>query len=145
MNLMLNGAQHHRRLWLAATIILVFIVAGFVFSVPRTRDIPHESALSTATSSVPTVALRDTFKKGVHTLSGSLLAPNACTSVTAEAFLQSEASTTESVLVALTMPEDVGICLQLPTRATFQTTLSAPANLPISVTVNGVTATTSAP
>lgn len=145
MNLMLNGVPHHRRLWLAATIILVFIVAGFVLSVPRTRDIPQESVLSTATSSAPAVALRDTFKKGVHTLSGSLLAPNACTSVTAEAFLQGEASTTENILVALTMPEDTGICLQLPTKMDFKATLSAPADLPISVTVNGAPATISAP
>jgi hypothetical protein len=40
------------------------------------------------------------------------------------------------------MPSDSGICLQVPTRISFHTTVSAPANLPISATVNGSLAST---
>jgi hypothetical protein len=96
-------------------------------------------------SAVPSVVVRDVFKKSVHTLTGSIEMPNACTTLSVEASVQGNASTTEYILIAISMPDDAGICLQLPTNRDFNTTLSASADLPIIVTVNGAPATTTAP
>ncbi len=134
----------HTRLLAAATIIALVVFISFVISVPRTRDVVETATPYTETV-VPLVTLRDTFKKGLHTITGSIEAPNACTSVSAEASVTGDATSTESILVAITMPVDEGVCLQLPTRTTFQTTLEAPVGLPLTVTVNGAMATTSAP
>jgi len=136
--------MNHTSFWFAAAIIAVVIVAGFVLSVPHTRDVPETSLLS-APPVVPSVIVRDAFKKGVHTLTGSIETPNACTTLSVEASVQGNASTTEHILVAISMPDDAGICLQLPTDRDFKTTLSAPADLPVIVTVNGAPATTTAP
>lgn len=134
----------HTRLLSAATIIAIVVFISFVLSVPRTRTVVETAPRYTETV-VPLVTLRDTFKKGSHTITGSIEAPNACTSVSAEASITGDATSTESILVAITMPVDEGVCLQLPTRTTFQTTLEAPAGLPLTVTVNGAMATTSTP
>lgn len=127
----------HTRLWVAATIIALIIVAGFVLSVPHTRDIAETRALLIEPSIVPLVTLHDTFKKGIHTITGSVEAPNACTQVTAHALLQ-----TGSIQVALSMPVDTNVCLQLPTRINFSATISAPEHIPITAMVNGLVATT---
>ena len=134
----------HKRLWVASAIIASVILLGFVLSVPHTRDI--DSALSpvSATTSVPIVALHDSFKKEVHTITGSIQAPNACTTVTAQASLLGDASNANEIIVALSMPRDSGVCLQIPTQANFTVTISAPAHLPITATVNGTIASTTA-
>ena len=129
------------RLWVSAAIITFVVLIVFALSVPHTRDSRVEAPLSPATTSVPAVILRDVFKKGVHTISGSIEAPNACTFVSASATLVGNASSTENILVAISLSLDSGVCLQIPTRVSFQTTLVAPASLPIVVTVNGSPAT----
>lgn len=133
----------HRRLWISAAIIALVIVIGFVFSVPHTRDIEEMNTLSSEPESVPEVSLRDSYRRGVHTITGSLTAPNPCTKVSATAELLGNASTTESIVVRVSMPADDGVCLQLPTRMSFETKLSAPAELPFTVLVNGTVASTS--
>lgn len=133
--------MNHTRLWVAATIIAVVVITSFVLSVPHTQDVGQVATMPSVIE-VPIVTLRDAFSKGVHTITGSIEAPNACTSVIAESSLTGAASSTEGILVSISMLADNGICLQLPTRASFQTTISAPANVPITVTVNGAVATT---
>jgi hypothetical protein len=133
------------RFWVAAAIIAVVIIASFVLSVPHTIDIAVFSAPPAGPAAPPLVTLHDTFKKGVHTITGSLEAPNACAIVAAEASLESDASGEESIHVALSLESDAGVCLQLPTRMDFSTTLEAPAGIPLSATVNGAPATTTAP
>ncbi len=140
-----SNEMGHRRLWAAAGIILAVIIIGFALSVPHTRDVPQALAPTASSSSVPAVTVRDTFKKGVHTITGSVTAPNACANVSAESLLQGDALTTESILLNISLSDDVGVCLELPTQMPFQATLSAPANVPLAVTVNGLPATTSAP
>ncbi|MEK7113997.1 MAG: hypothetical protein AAB850_00400 [Patescibacteria group bacterium] len=130
----------HMRLWASAAIIAAIILIAFALSVPHTRDI-EVKPLPVAVPTVPTVALHDAFKKGLHTISGSIEATNACTPVSASAILVGNASSTRSILVALSIQSDSGICLQIPTRASFKTTISAPANLPLTITVNGSPAT----
>lgn len=135
----------HRRLWISAAIIALVIVIGFAFSVPHTRDVEEVASLSSGPESVPEVSLRDSYRRGVHTITGSLIAPNACTEVSATAELLGSASTTESIAIRISMPTDTGVCLQLPTRMSFETNLSAPAELPFTVLVNGIVASTSRP
>ena len=60
--------MNHKRLWIAAAIIALVIVGGFVLSVPHTRDIGHPAAAQTAAASVPAVTLHDVYTKGVHTI-----------------------------------------------------------------------------
>lgn len=133
------------RLWISAAIISSIVLIIFALSVPHTRDVGTNKDLLTETIKVPSVSLRDSFKKGVHTISGSVESPNACASATASATLVNDVSNNESILVAISMSSDSGICLQVPSRASFQTTVSAPAGLPIFATVNGAFASTTSP
>lgn len=133
--------MNHSRLWVVATIIAAVVLFGFVLSVPRTGDLAAKP-LQSAAETVPSVSLRDSFKKGLHTLTGSLEVPNACTAVTARASRMEDASGIEGIQVELSFPDDTGVCLQVPTRVTFSTTVNAPAKLPITVFVNGGIATT---
>ena len=132
--------MNHMRLWTSAAIIVVVLAISFALSVPHTTEVPPAPAPE-APPAIPVVMLRDSFKKGVHTIIGSLTAPNPCTLVTAAASLVG-ASSSPSILVAVSMPEDTGVCLEEPVRATFSTSISAGASLPIQATVNGLTATT---
>lgn len=132
----------HKRLLVVATIIAGIIIVGFVLSVPHTRDIPAELSSEVVTPSVPAVSVRDSFKKGTHTITGSIEAPDACTTVSAQAVLVGDASSTESILVDISMSEDSGVCLERTTLLRFSTTIAAPAQLPITATVNGAQATT---
>ena len=136
--------MNHTRLWAAATIIALVVIISFVLSVPHTRDLAVPQA-ERAAATIPSVTVRDSFKKGVHTISGSIEAPDACTTVSAKASLTSVAPNTESILVEISTLDESGICLQLPTRISFQTTVTAPARTPITVTVDGAVATTSTP
>jgi len=134
--------MNHTRLWIAAAIIAVALIAGFALSVPHTSDVEMKPELLSETANVPSVTLHDVFKKDTHTITGSLSAPNACTVIAAEATILGSASSTESIRVAISMEKDAGVCLQLPTSESFSTTVVAPAHLPFSVTVNGEEATT---
>ncbi len=131
----------HTRLWVAAAIIAIAIIGGFMLSVPHTRDV-IQAPPPPAAVVVPLVTLHDAFAKGTHTITGSLEAPDACTIVTATSTLEGDASTTESVAVAVSMPSDTGVCLQMPTQMNFSTTITAPAHVPITATVNGSVAST---
>lgn len=135
----------HKRLWSAAAIIAVVVFIGFVLSVPHTKELPTEKLASDAQTNVPEITLSDSFRKGVHSFTGSVLAPDACTQVQVAASLEGDASSSQRILIALAMPEASGVCLQVPTRVPFNATLAAPQGLPISLTLNGVLATTTAP
>ena len=132
----------HKRLWAASAIIALVVIVGFALSVPHTRDVAKTSSSENKTAIVPRVTLHDVFKKGVHTITGSLDAPNACASVNAIVSPVTDSSGTVGILVELSLPEDTGVCLQVTTRESFSTTISAPARLPITATVNGSPAST---
>lgn len=133
------------RLWAAAFIIAVVVVGGFFLSVPRAgevRDLEPVAAVTAA--AVPVVSVSDAYKKGVHTLSGSVTAPDACTSVSAEASVADASSTSPRILLELTMPEDTGMCLEVPTEVSFSTAVEAPSDAALEVRVNGAAASTTA-
>lgn len=136
--------MNQKRLWISTAIIALVIGTSFLLSVPHTtRDVAPASKKVVA-NPTPVVAIRDTYKKGKHTLSGSLVAPNACATASTTASLAGDASSTPHIAVTIALSLGQGICLQVPTALTFSLTLSAPASLPIGVTVNGVVASTTA-
>lgn len=134
----------HTRLWIAATIIASVIVAGFLFSVPHTSNVALSEEPEAASPAAPSVALRDVFKKGVHTITGSVEVPDACATASVQALLEGDTPETRRIVVAVSLEESEGVCLELPTRADFSATLAAPAGVPLTATVNGAAATTTA-
>jgi hypothetical protein len=136
----------HTRLWIVAAIIASAIGIGFLLSVPHTGDVAgSEDRMKAASPVAPPVALRDSFKKGVHTITGFVEAPDACAAALAQASLEGDAPETRRIVVAISFEESEGVCLELPTRADFSATLAAPAGVPLAATVNGIAATTTAP
>ena len=134
--------MRHTRLWILATIIACIILVGFVLSVPHTtRDTAPK--VQTEEAVVPTVGIRDSYKKGVHTITGSIEAPNVCTTLDVSVTPQGDGGV-DGILIALSMPEDTGICLERPTDLSFSEKVTAPADVPITVTVNGTAATVTA-
>ncbi|MDP1707247.1 MAG: hypothetical protein Q8L30_01720 [bacterium] len=129
--------MNHMRLLVSSAIIVVAIVITFIISVPRTSDVEVTSMVLPETEIAPTVILRDSFKRGIHTISGSVEAPNVCALVSASAELIGDAQNEEGILVNISMQTDSEICLQIPANISFETTIEAPNNLPISATVNG--------
>ena len=133
--------MNHTRFWIFAAIVVFVIIIGLVFSVPHVHDVVRVPA-PRVTTTMPIVTVHDTFKKGIHTIAGSIEAPDACTIVTPTAILEGNASSTESILIAISMPADTGVCLQIPTVMSFSTTIAAPPQIPITATVNGSVAST---
>lgn len=130
----------HTRLWVVATIIAGIILVGFVLSVPHTRDI-LEPKPDTTPESAPQATVHDAYRKGVHTISGTIQAPNPCTALSATATVDTAAGA-DQIIVAVSMPKDTGICIQQMTALPYSVTVEAAASAQILLTVNGVTAST---
>src|SRR6185369_11548792 len=122
-------------------IIAVIILGGFILSVPHTRDVQEPQGNGSATAPTPIVKVHDVYRKGTHTITGTVQAPNPCTTLSTNAALSGDASSTQSIALTLTMPEDTGICVQQAVSLSFSATIAAPADTPISASVNGVPAT----
>lgn len=131
--------MNQRHLWTAAGIIACIILIVFALSVPHTRDARAPRQTHQTTPVLPAVAVHDSYKKGVHTLTGSVMAPNACGTVSAAA-----TAAGGGINIAVIMQTEPGICLQVPARETFSAAVAAPPNVPITATINGARATTTA-
>lgn len=132
----------HKRLYAAATIIAGAVLVSFLWSVPRVKDVEVQTEeLQVASESLvaPAVELSTSYKKGTHTIEGTILAPNSCAVVSVEALPQGDPAT--SVVVAVTLTRSEVVCLQLPVTMEFETTVSAPEEVTFTTTVNGLPAT----
>ena len=129
------------RFWTAAAIIALAVIIGFALSVPHTRDASQPMTTQNAVP-IPSVTVHDDFKKGFHTITGSLEVPDACTTIAAHASVTGTASSTEKILIAISMPKDTEVCLHIPTTENFSITISAPAHTPITTTINGSSTST---
>lgn len=129
----------HTRLWVAALIIIVVVVGIFVLSVPRAREVASPTGSTTASAQLP-ITYHDSYKKGMHTITGTVMVPDACTTITADASLDTT-SGSPRIELALSVPTDDQICLQVPTRLSFSVTVAASASTPIDVLLNGEMAT----
>ena len=136
--------MNHTRLWIVSALIACLIVASFLVSILRAQraEAPGASVLPIAETAQSAVSIKDTFKKGVHTISGSLVVPDACTTPIVDVVVGGDSSDPQSIIVDLAYPEDTGVCLQMPTSVSFSTNVTAPEGLPILVMVNGTIATT---
>ena len=130
-----------RRLRILAIIILGILVIGFILFVPR-GTVQSPSVVSNAEDQAAAVIVSDSFKKGTHTITGSIEVRNACVGVAAEASVQGDPTQPAGILIAVTRTPTEGICLELPTKVTFQKKVSAPKGTPISATVDGKPAST---
>ncbi|MDO8623783.1 MAG: hypothetical protein Q7R54_00275 [bacterium] len=120
---------------------VAILIGGFAFFIPHANRGGEEAPASPVSTSVtPAVTISDSYRKGTHALTGSILAPTPCTSVSAIASVAS--STPESILVAISMPPDTGICLQQATAISFTVSALAGADATIQTLVNGVLAST---
>ena len=109
--------MNNMRIWSAAAVIALVLLLGFILSVPHAHD-GGSRASATAATSTPVVSVHDTFKKGTHTIKISLAAPDACTSVTGQTSVEPasgsvstsspQASTPDTIVIALDMPPDSG-------------------------------------
>lgn len=129
-----------KRLFTSALIIAAVVVLGFVLSVPRAREV-SEPAPPAAVSPVPSITLRDSFKNGTHTITGSLIAPDVCTLPTATAAVEN-APARPAILLAVLLPDDPQVCLAIPTTRSFTVSVEAPEGTPVTATINGLAATT---
>lgn len=128
-----------RRLWTAAAILGVLILLLFVLSVPRAQEVRELREL-TAETAMPVVAWSHTYLKGTYTVTGTVTVPDACAGVAAVARHEGDPENPSAVIVALTMPADIGVCLEIPTKVSFSVAIAGPPDLPITVTVNGAPA-----
>jgi hypothetical protein len=129
------------RIALSVFLASIILVAGFVFSIPHANK-DNEIGPSVETKSLsilPTIFIHDTYKKGIHSITGSLAIPTPCMKATTEALvLPHEGSTTPQIIhIEISIPEDAGPCLQLAATSTFSASLSADANVVIEASVNG--------
>lgn len=132
----------HRTHLRAASVIIAFtVLLGFIISVPHTRDLPAPPRVS-APSAPPLVSLNDRYAKGVHTLSGTLTAPDACASVAAQALFEGASSSAPRITLNLTVPPSEDVCLMRAQPAAFSATVAAPKGTPVTVFVNGEAAST---
>ncbi len=131
------------RVWSAAAVIAFVLVLAFVLTAPHARDLGGRAA-SALPAPIPTVAVHDVYKKGTHTLTVQVPLPDACTSVTGQTSVVPAAasSSTDTIQIALDMPADSGICLQLPQTTTLSLTAAAGAHANIVATINGTNAST---
>jgi hypothetical protein len=136
--------MHNMRLWSAAAVIAVILIVGFALSVPHLSDmgVSHPTA---ATPALPVVYVHDAYKKGAHTLTVKVAAPDACTVITgsANAVAADASSTPDTIAITLDMPADAGVCLQEPATTTLSLSAAAGASAKITASINGTTATTS--
>lgn len=130
------------RLWTAAGIIGVVILVMFVLSVPRVSEVQTSVNESVPSIITPVVKISDVYKKGSHTIKGSIVTKDACTTVEVTAAGNNGNASSTEILLAIKTLETSGVCLQIPTAIQFVTTVNAPSNLPITVTVNDTLAST---
>lgn len=133
----------HRRLWISAAIITAIVVSGFILFVPHAKDVAQAPTATNTAPTIPPITIKDVFKKGVHTISGAIETPNACSTVTAMASTTLDTAGITRIQLHLTItPDEDDVCLQLPAIKNFSTTITAPAGAAITATVNGTAATT---
>lgn len=128
--------------WVALLCVGIVLLAAYSISVERAREVAVPAPKVAAEA--PPVALdsyADSYRRGTHTVSGSVAVPTPCYVVTAAATTDAS-STPERIRVDISAPPDTGSCLMLPDTKPFSVTATAPADADISLYVNGALATT---
>lgn len=127
-----------RRVTGSALIILLVLFLGFTLSVPRTKDIVEEGdALQTQESHPqPTLSLERSYRRGTHTLTGTLLVDTRCTKLTTEVEVTPEGIVPPTITLRLATEDTAGVCLMLSEERAFSITADAPEDATVLVFVN---------
>lgn len=113
----------------------VLVVSGYALFIPQTNKDEVVAPVEGNPEPAPIVTLDATYRRGVHTISGTIEAPTPCTLVGVESAVAS--STPASITVSLTLTPDEDICVQVVTPLPFSVTAAAPEDAVIAVTVQG--------
>ena len=128
---------HHRRIGII--VFAVILIAGITFFAVRTgREEAPKFDTKTETPT-PVVTLKDSYKKGVHTYTGTYTVATPCHTISATATVA--VGTPDVVTIAITAPADEGMCVQVIATKTFTVTATAGKDAKVEVQVNGVPAT----
>ncbi len=136
-----------RRLFIIALILIAFgILSIFIFSPHLTNNGNIAAHVSVATSTphvITLVSLQNSYRRGKHTIKGSLVMPTPCYTITANTSMVP--STTPPVIrLNLVVPIDTGRCLALTATTTFSTTQVAAKGAIIKAYINNTFATSTA-
>jgi hypothetical protein len=128
-----------RPAWIAIGTFFVVVLCAVLFFAIRITEGPSQAVRKTATasSSVTLLSVKDSYSKGTHTVSGSVLVPTVCTPLTATSSVSETA-----IRVDVNSTEDTKVCLQLPATTTFKISADADIDTPVQIYVNGTLATT---
>jgi hypothetical protein len=129
--------MHNRRMYILSGGIALALILGFALSAPHLREVKL-AATSGGQGTLPAVYLHDSYRKGLHTITGQVQVPDACTGVSASA----DAAASSSIVVSLTMPASEGTCLMLPATTTFSVSVAAAQGAELRATINGTDAST---
>ena len=119
-------------------VIILLVVVGVTFFAVRTGKESPPKFTNTKEVVIPTVTLKDSYKKGTHTYAGSLSVPTPCHTVSAT--IAVTPGTPDAVRIDVTAPPDEGMCVQLVTTKTFSLTAKAGSDATVGVYVNGTLA-----
>lgn len=118
-----------KRWIIIASVVVVIAALAYGFLALQTAKAPAEVEKVRSY----TATYEDDFDDGVHTISGSVMAETPCQQVNAQA------SHIEGggIRVDVTVTEPEGICLQRPTKLSFEAEVEAPEEAAVAVFVNG--------
>ena len=119
---------------------MVALIVVFALAIPHANRDREMGPTVASTTPVINVVFRDTYKGGVHTIRGTVLAPTPCTSVDATATVARD--TPPVIAVDIAMPQDTGVCLQIEESKDFSVSVTAALDAMIEFYVNGERATT---
>ncbi|MFZ1987520.1 MAG: hypothetical protein WAV21_00600 [Minisyncoccia bacterium] len=129
------------RVWIAAGVFIVVGIGAFFVFVFRTgEDVPLEKDTEISAPVMTDLTFTHTYKTGTHTIRGAVTVPTRCITVAAKAIVDAS-STPENIRLDLTAPSETGVCLRLPTNASFSVTAQANEDATLSIFENGVLAT----
>lgn len=139
-----------RPAWIAigtffAVVIAVTLFFGFFLLFGASKDVPAQrSSMAGSASDITLLSVSDSYHKGMHTITGTLMLPTACTPFAATTSPEGNGGT-NGIRVDIASEVDDGVCLALPATTTFTATAAGAASSTVSVYLNGALATTTAP
>ncbi len=131
-----------KHIFIVGLVIVAFVVLSIVSFSPRLPD----GKRSVVTVEAPIVApiriisLSDSYRRGKHTIRGSVSIPTTCYTVDSKSLLV-PSTTPQVIRVDLFIPKDNGRCLDLPSTDSFKIIEKASKNSIIKVYINNTFAT----
>lgn len=127
------------RFWVTTTLLITALILATLGAYLWYSYQSRQAQITEEAASAPAVTYRDSFKAGVHTISGTVVLRNRCERLEASAVADTEVDP-PVVRVDLFIPEDTGICLELPTERAFSVSVEASDAAMVQVFVNGIPA-----